>query len=153
MIVHAPVQPALCRAADLAGSFAVVPHSAGAGNTVYRLRLRRRTTGTCVVTGIPRLRLLGKHGVPLPTRVAAARPGRLTAVRVAVTRRRPATLTARFSPDVPGRGEPVVHGGCERPAYRVRVYPGGGGSLDVPVDPPTPVCEHGYLSLTAFSAG
>jgi hypothetical protein len=150
VIVNAPAQPALCRGADLAGSFAVIPGSAGAGNIVYRLRLRKRTQGSCFVSGIPQLRLLGKGGSPLPTRATAAHPGRQTAVRVVLSRGRSATLTARFSPGVPGPGEPTGSR-CEPLAYRLRVWPGGGGSVTVPIGPPTAVCEHGALSLSVFT--
>ena len=61
-----------------------------------------------------------------------------------------ATLTAGFSPDVPGPGEPISGSQCERTAYKLRVAPSGGGSVVVPISPPTPVCEHGSLQLTNF---
>jgi hypothetical protein len=146
---HAPA-PALCRAADLAGSFGAITGSAGAGNVVYRLRLTKTTAGSCFVSGIPRLLLLGKKGAPLPTHATAAHPGQLTAVRVVLTRGRTTALTARFSPDVAGPKEPVK-GRCEPLAYRLRVWPGGGGSVAVPVGPPTSVCSHGALSLSVFT--
>lgn len=150
MIVHA-AQPAVCRGADLAGAFSAVPNSAGAGNIVYRLRLTKRTDGSCFLSGIPQLRLLGKDGKALPTHVRAAHPGQLTAVRVVLARGRSTSLTARFSPDVPGPGEPVGRH-CEPVAYRLRVDPGGGGTVTVPIRQPTAVCEHGTLSLTVFTA-
>jgi hypothetical protein len=149
VIVQAPAQPALCRAADLAGSFAAVRGSAGAGNITYRLRLTKTSAGRCFVSGIPQLRLLAQDGTALPTRVRAAHPTQSTAVRVVLARGRSTTLTARFSPDVPGAGEPTGRR-CEPVAYRLRVLPGR-GALTVPIRPPTAVCSRGALSLTAFS--
>jgi hypothetical protein len=150
VIVQAPAQPAVCRGADFAGSFAVIPGSAGAGNVVYRLRLTKTSAGSCFVSGIPQLRLLGKGGSALPTQVTAAHPTHLTAVRVVLSRGRSTTLTARFTPDVPGPGEPTGRR-CEPLAFRLRVWPGGGGSVTVPIRPPTAVCQHGALSLTVFT--
>src|SRR5262245_34069889 len=147
---HATVQP--CVAAQLTGSFAGVPGSAGAGNIVYRLRLRNRSSRTCFVSGLAGLRLLGRTGRPLPTKVVPAfRPG-LTAVHVVLRPGQTAKAEARFSPDIPGPGEPQTTGPCEPKAYRVRIAPPpGGGTLVGPVLPPTPVCEHGGMSLKALS--
>jgi hypothetical protein len=104
------------------------------------------------VTGIPGLALLDARGRALPTRATFGGPaGSLTAVLVPLEPGRSAALTARFSPDVPGPGELQSGAGCERPAARLRVLPSGGGSLVVAVSPPTPVCEHGSLRLTAFA--
>src|SRR5262245_59449221 len=99
----ATVEP--CIASQLTGSFSVVRGSAGAGNIVYRLRLRNRSPRTCFVSGLAGLRLLGKTGLPLPTKVTPAfRPG-LTAVRVVLRPGQATKADARFSPDVPGPGE------------------------------------------------
>jgi len=144
-----------CTGAMLDGTFKAIPGSAGAGNIVYRLRLANTGGAPCFVTGLPGVTLLDARGGKLPTRARfAGRPGMLTAVMVPL---RPgsgsATLTARFSPDVPGPGEPVAGRQCERPAYKLRVSPSGGGSVVVPISPPTPVCEHGGLQLTNFVKG
>jgi hypothetical protein len=140
-----------CRSAQLAGSFSVVPGSAGAGNIVYRLRLRNRSSQTCFVSGLPRLRLLGKIGRALPTHVTPAfRPG-LAAIRVVLRPGHAAKADARFSPDIPGPGEPQTRGPCEPKAYRVRITLPRGGTLVGPVSPPTSVCEHGSMSLRALS--
>jgi hypothetical protein len=77
-------------------------------------------------------------------------PGTLTAILVTLQPGSWATLTARFSPDVPGQGEPVTSGACEPTAFKLRVAPSGGGSVVVPISPVTPVCEHGSLQLTTF---
>ncbi len=136
----------------LTGSFTAIQGSAGAGNIVYRLRVRNSSGAECGVTGIPGLALLDAHARPLPTHALASGPaGARAAVPVPLRPGSSATLTARFSPDVPGPGEPVT-GPCERTAARLRVSPAGGGSLLVAVSPPSPVCEHGSLQLTVFAA-
>jgi Protein of unknown function (DUF4232) len=143
----------LCRGSMLTGSFTVIAGSAGAGNVAYRLRIRNSSAAECGVTGIPGLSLLDAHDHPLPTRaLATGAPGSLTAVLVSLRPGGSATLSARFSPDVPGPGEPITGRPCERTAAKLRVSPAGSGLLIVAVSPPTPVCEHGSLQLTAFAA-
>ena len=141
-----------CTGADLTGLFSAVPGSAGAGQITYVLRLRNRSARACFVSGLPRLRLLGRTGKLLPTHVWPAHPGALAAIRVLLAPGRYAYATARFSPDVPGVGEQVA-GPCELRAYRARVWPPGGGtgSFVVPIAPPTPVCEKGRLVFSAVS--
>jgi hypothetical protein len=136
--------PARCRAADLSATFAVVPGSAGAGSVSYRLRLENRSSRPCTVGPRPRLQLLGADGSDLPTRVAEEPPGAAGSRLIRVGGA--AEIDARLSPGVPGRGEPAT-GRCEPTARRLRIFPGGGGSLTAAVDPPTPVCEHGTLRL------
>jgi hypothetical protein len=141
-----------CTGGQLSGTFSVIYGSAGAGSISYALRLRNRSQRTCFVSGLAGLRLLGKLGRPLPTHVVPAFRGGLTAVRVVLRPEARAKATARFSPDVPGTGEPVAGRMCEPTAFRVRVTPPpGGGTLVAPVRPPTPVCEHGTIVLSALS--
>jgi hypothetical protein len=141
-----------CHGAQLSGTFKVIPGSAGAGNIVYTLRLKNRSTATCFVSGLVKMQLLGKYGRALPTHVVPVFRGGLTAVRVVLAPGKSAKATARFSPDIPGPGEPQVNGACERTSYKVRVTPPpGGGTLIAPVLPPTPVCEHGGLQVSALS--
>ena len=144
-----------CSAAQLAATFTVVPGSAGAGNIVYVLRLRNRSATGCFVTGLVGMRLYGKAGSALPTHVIfAGRPGMLTAVIVRLKPGAYASATARFSPDVPGPGEPVSGTQCEPTAYRVRIsIPPTHASVAAPVKPPTPVCEHGSLQVSVLVAG
>src|SRR5205823_10703384 len=104
----------------LTGTFSVVPGSAGAGNIVYALRLANRSRQACFVSGLAGLRLLGRTGRLLPTHVQPAFRGALTAVRVVLRPGARAKATARFSPDVPGPGEPTGKT-CEPTAYQVRV--------------------------------
>jgi hypothetical protein len=140
---------ARCAGNQLAGRFAVVYGSAGAGNIVYKLTLKNTSAATCAVTGLPQGLLLGKTKAKLATHVRAARPNQLTAILVTLAPGASTFATARFSPDVPGTGEGTI-GQCEPKAYWFRVRAPGGGSTTVKVLPPTPVCEHGALSFTAY---
>ncbi len=140
---------AWCTGAQLSGRFALIPGSPGAGNVSYRLTLQNVSTRACALTGLPRGRLLGKTGKPLPTSIVASFPGALTAVLVTLAPRASAHADARFSPDVPGPGEGHP-GPCEPVAYRFRVTPNGGGTTTAAVRPPTSVCEHGSLHFTAY---
>ena len=139
-----------CTAAHLSGTFKVVPDSAGAGNIVYALRVKNTSTQTCFVTGIPGVTLLDRRGRKLPTHVRPSQPGALTAVLVTLAPGKTAKATARFSPDVPGIGEQTP-GQCEPKSYWLRVSPNGGGTFRAPVQPPTPVCEHGGMTWTVFT--
>lgn len=143
---------ARCRGAQLAGSFAVVPGSAGAGNITYALKLKNVSAATCTVTGLPQGRLLGRRKGTLPTHVRAAFPGGLTAILATLAPGRSTRATARFSPDVPGPGEQVP-GRCEPVAYWFRVEGQGGGRATVKIVPPTSVCEHGRLLFSAYGQG
>jgi hypothetical protein len=142
-----------CTGGDFVGTFSAVPGSAGAGQITYLLALRNRSQRACSVTGIPELQLLGRYGRTLPTHVAPARPGIATAALITVKPGGYASVTARFSPDVPGPGEPVSARQCEPTAYKLRVRAQGGGSTVVPVVKPTPVCEHGSLVVSLYVAG
>jgi hypothetical protein len=141
---------AACAADALDGSFAAVPGSAGAGQITYRLRLTNRSSATCFLSGLPDVRLLDAQGGELPTHVRAAQPGLPTAVRVDVAPGGPAVADARFSPDVPGEGETTT-GACQPTAATLRVTAPDGGTVDAPIRPPTPVCEHGTLSFGVYT--
>ncbi len=144
-----------CTGAMLSGTFKVIPGSAGAGNIVYRLRLKNTGPVACFVTGRPVVRLLDAAGRGLPTTAMFVGPqGTPAAPKISLSPASgTATLTARFSPDIPGPGEPVTGSQCERTAYSLRVSPSGGGTLIAPISPPTPVCEHGGLQLTDLERG
>ena len=147
VVLAAPAcsQAAGCTA--ISGSFTVIRSSAGAGNIVYTLRLHNGGSQSCLLKGLPQLRLLGVHGKPLPTHVVA--DPRFTAPKPFVLR--PAhstTAKARFSPDVPGVGEGHP-GPCEPVAYKARVVVGG-TTVVVPLDGHTSVCEHGLLTFTPY---
>ena len=149
----APKASTFCTGAQLTGKFAVVPNSAGAGNIVYALTLRNRSTSPCTIAGLPDVTLLGRSGQALPTHIRAALPNTLTSVLVHIAPGRWARATARFSPNVPGEGEPLYGRRCEPMAYKLTVRAPGGGKTLAPVTPPTPVCEHGQLQLSAYAAG
>ncbi|MGH2935703.1 MAG: DUF4232 domain-containing protein [Gaiellaceae bacterium] len=132
-----------CAASSLQGSFAGVEGSAGAGQITYRLTLTNTGASPCYVIGIPQVQLLGTTGAALPTS-SSAEPGQPAPHRVALQHGDSATADARFSPDVPGEGDSqTAH--CQPAATVLRVIASGGGTVDAPVQPPTPVCEMGSL--------
>ena len=63
---------ASCTGNQLTGTFKVVRGSAGAGNIVYRLRVKNMTAAICGVTGLPRLTLLDSAGKKLPTKTLSS---------------------------------------------------------------------------------
>ncbi|NUR75367.1 MAG: DUF4232 domain-containing protein [Thermoleophilia bacterium] len=138
-----------CRGGQLSGRFVVVPGSGAAGSISYRLTLKNASARSCTVAGLPLGRLLDRHKAKLPTHVRPARPGALTSVLVRLAPGRTTFATARFSPDVPGPGEQVP-GRCEPRAYWFRVQAPGGGTTTARLVPPTSVCEHGRLFLSAY---
>jgi hypothetical protein len=139
-----------CTGTQLAPRFTYVVGSAGAGNVVYKLTVTNRSSALCTVTGLPAVKLLGRTGNPLPTHVTAVfRPG-LTAVLVRLAPGGSAKATARFSPDVPGPGEPVSGRRCEPVSYWLRVTAPGGGVTKGSIKPATPVCEHGTLQMSVY---
>jgi hypothetical protein len=139
-----------CAGDQLTGRFAVIPGSPGAGNISYKLTLTNTSATACTVTGLPQGQLLGRTKTKLPTHVRAAHPAQLTAILVTLVPGHSTYATARFSPDVAGTGEQMT-GPCEPRAYWFRVSARGGGTTTVKVTPPTPVCEHGTLSFSAYS--
>ena len=142
-----------CKASQLTGTFKVILGSPGAGSISYRLRLTNTSGPTCFVSGLVGLRLLSKTGKPLPTKVTPVFQPGLTAVKVTLRHGKAAKADARFSPDIPGPGEPQTGAPCEPKAYKVRVtVPPGGGTLLAPVLPATKVCVHGNMSVRALSA-
>ncbi len=144
-----PVAAAPCAGSQLAGRFAVVRGSAGAGQISYRLVLGNVSRRSCTLTGLPRVHLLGRRGKALPTAVRAAFPGALTAVLVTLAPDSSARAEARFSPDVNGIGEQTI-GACKPKAYRLSVAAPGGGAAVVPVVPAMPVCSRGRLLFSAY---
>jgi len=147
--VPAPAS-APCAAGSLTGSFDEVPGSAGAGQIVYRLKLTNTGSSPCFVSGIPQVQLLGTTGKALPTSASAAQPGTATAAKVSLQHGDSASSEAQFSPDVTGTGD-ATSGQCQPTATVLRVTAPGGGTLDAPIQPPTPVCEQGSLHFKLFS--
>jgi len=137
-----------CLASALTGTFAVVPGSAGAGQIAYGLRLVNQSDRPCSLIGIPEeAQLLGVDGTKLPTNVFSERPN-VTPKPVVLSPGDAAVADARFSPDVPG-GSEQGDNPCEPKAATLRVTIGS-GTLDAPVQPPTPVCERGSLGFRSF---
>lgn len=148
--VPAPAS-APCAADSLTGSFDEVPGSAGAGQIVYKLTLTNTGSTPCFVSGIPQVQLLGTTGKALPTSASAAQPSTATAPKVSLQHGDSATAEAQFSPDVPGTGD-ATSGQCQPTATVLRVTAPGGGTLDAPIQPPTPVCERGSLHFKNLSS-
>jgi hypothetical protein len=142
-----------CLAGQLGVSFAVVPNSAGAGSISYDLRLRNLSGKRCFVTTVRKLQLFGKTRVPVPTSAIRRVPPLRTGVPVSLAPGAYAAATGRFSPDVPGPGEPQLARQCEPTSHFVQVTLHNGNTVVGPVTPPTPVCEHGTVALTGVVAG
>lgn len=142
---------AACHGDELAGKFVEVPGSAGAGQIVYRLTVTNTSSSACFVSGLPQVQLLGTTGNALPTSVSAAQPGTGTAAKISLQSGDSAVAEAQFSPDVNGTGDNSP-GQCQPTATVLRVTATGGGTLDAPIQPPTPVCERGSLHFKLFSA-
>ena len=141
-----------CAAGGLHGAFAVIPGSAGAGQISYRLTLTNTGATRCWLQGVPQVQLLGTTGAANPTNATAAPPAPASPPKVSLAHGASATADARFSPDVPGTGDKNQPGPCEDTSTVLRVTAPGGGTLDAPVQPPTPVCERGSMSFSVFVA-
>jgi hypothetical protein len=140
-----------CKGAQLSGRFAAVAGSAGAGNISYALTLKNVSKTICTISGLPAGLLLGKRGGKLPTHIRAEHQTELAAVLVRLRPGASARATARFSPDVPGVGEPVLGSRCEPVASSLRVTAPGGGTVNARISPATSVCEHGRMFFSAYS--
>jgi hypothetical protein len=147
---ESPSSATACTGDAMSGSFAVIPGSPGAGQISYRLRVKNDSPVACYVSGLPNVQLLDQAGKDLPTNAQPAQPGQATAARIVLQPGASAVAEARFSPDVPG-GSEQTDGPCEPKAHTLRVS-FAGAPLDVPITPPTPVCERGTLSFSLFSA-
>jgi len=145
-----PSSAAACTGDAMSGSFTVIPGSGAAGQISYRLRVKNDSPLACFVSGLPNVQLLDQAGHDLLTNVSPAHPGQATAARIILQPGAFAKAEARFSPDVPG-GSEQTDGPCEPKAYTLRVS-FAGAPLDVPITPPTPVCERGTLSFSLFAA-
>jgi hypothetical protein len=140
-----------CAAGSLQGSFDVVPGSPGAGQISYTLKLTNTGATPCYVSGIPQVQLLGTTGGALPTSASAEPPAPASPPKVSLQHGGSAVAEARFSPDVNGTGD-STNGQCQPTATVLRVTAQGGGTLDAPIQPPTPVCEQGSLHFRVFTA-
>jgi uncharacterized protein DUF4232 len=139
-----------CTGDAMGGTFKVIAGSAGAGQIAYRLTLKNTSPVPCFVSGLPDVQLRSGTGTDLPTKVTPEQPGTATAARIVLNPGASATADARFSPDVNGTGD-QTNGPCQPQATTLRVALGG-APLDVPISPPTSVCERGMLQFKLFSA-
>jgi Protein of unknown function (DUF4232) len=147
---QAPSSATACTGDAMSGTFTVIRGSGAAGQIGYRLRVRNDSPVACYVSGLPNVQLLDQAGRDLPTNVQPAQPGQATSARIVLQPEASGVADARFSPDVPGSGD-QTGGQCEPKAYTLRVS-FAGAPLDVPITPPTPVCERGTLSFALFAA-
>jgi len=135
-----------CQGTDLAGTFVVIPNSAGAGQIAYTLVVKNSSPEPCSVQGIPKGTLLGANGTELPTNVkASGDAGKPVVLPPGAS----ATAQVRFSPDVAGQGD-SQSGACQPPAHTFQLSAGGGGVTEAPIKPPTSVCQQGTLHFEAF---
>jgi hypothetical protein len=136
-----------CTGGQLAGSFTLVPGSAGAGQIVYELTLKNTSRAACSLRGIPHGTLLGATGAALPTHVRAGGAG--TTRRVVLQPGASAVAQARFSSTVPGQGD-SQSGTCQPTAQTLQIAATGGGVTDAAIKPSTSVCEQGTLNFEPF---
>lgn len=148
-VTNASGPASACTGNQLAGgNFQVVPGSGGAGQISYDLNLTNTSQMRCYVTGVPQVQLLDANKADLPTHVVAPQPG-LVVTPVLIAPGSSATAQARFSPSVPGTGD-SQSGPCQPEAWYLRVSPGGGGTVDTQIAPPTSVCEQGTLHFRYY---
>jgi len=129
-----------CTGSDLSASFDAVPGSQGAGNIVYALKLTNTGSSSCDLT-ITTFQLLDASGADVPTNI---QPPPATSIGSGES----IGYNARFSPDVNGTGD-NTNGSCQPTSATLRVTLAGGGTVDAPIQPPTPVCEQGSMTLRA----
>ncbi|MHB1534842.1 MAG: DUF4232 domain-containing protein, partial [Acidimicrobiales bacterium] len=141
---------ATCVAADLRGSFADIPGSNGAGNVVARIVLTNTSAAPCATGGYVGLQLLGTGGTKLPTKVVRQSG---SVVTITLAPGASASASARYSPDVPGRGDSQTGPSCQPVAASSEIIPPGGTAFLTVAGPNTPVCESGTLALTPLQAG
>jgi hypothetical protein len=122
------------------------------GHAEYSLWLTNSSSQTCTVAGRPSLQLLDRGGKPLPTDATPWQPAR-TASAVTLSPGGSAEATTLVAVDIPGPGDSHRPGGpCQPTAVQLRVGAAGETSTLVPVQPPTPVCERGAISLKPLVA-
>jgi len=134
---------AICAGDQVSGTFNEAPGGGGAGQIEYILTLKNSSGTACKIGETLVMLLLDAKGSLLPTHAEGA------SVLGGVTLQPggSAKATARFSPDVPGKGD-ATSGPCQPKAYTLRITPIGGGTIDAPIKPPTSVCERGTLDFT-----
>jgi hypothetical protein len=140
-------QSSACTHAQLAGTFTPVPGSAGTGQIEYVLTLKDISERGCWLGALPpAVKLLDASGSPLPTRAVPAQDANQSTPPATLEPGTVSTAAVRLSPDVAGRGD-AQSGPCQPQAHTLEVTVTGGGTVDVPIRPPTSVCERGTLDF------
>lgn len=140
----APAPPAAasaCTAAQLSGTFAVEPGSAGAGNIIYKLQVTNTSQSACTVSGVPTVDFLDAAGKTMPSKTSVS-TGTITTVPLHPGAA--ATSEVRFSPDV----TPCDSG----TATTLRVTLPDSSTLEAKLDPPTRLCGAGSLQPAPFTS-
>jgi uncharacterized protein DUF4232 len=147
VVTTSTAQSSACTHAQLAGTFTAVPGSAGAGQIEYLLTLKDISGRGCWLDALPPgVKLLDASGSPLPTRAVPAQDGGRSTPPATLEPGTSATAAVRLSPDVAGPGD-AQSGPCQPQAHTLEVTATGGGTVDVPIRPPTSVCERGTLDF------
>lgn len=141
-----------CTTAEMpSGTWRVVPASEGAGHVAADLALQNTSGHMCTVSGYPGVSLLASNDRRLPTNVVKDTAVAVTTVKVA-----PGAWVhseMRYSPNVPGPGEPDT-GQCEpMTVHALGQLPGDSAWAHITLDNPTPVCEKGELDVKPFVSG
>lgn len=135
------VAPTPCKGDQLGAAFDVQVGSAAAGSITYVLRVKNSSPNTCELA-ILGLQLLDASFNDVPTSASPLpTPTRLDSLESV-------SYEARFSPDVTGTGDNQT-GACEPVAHTLRATLTTGDKVDVPITPPTSVCERGSITLRA----
>lgn len=141
-----------CTTAEMPkGTWRVVPDSQGAGHVAADIALQNTSDHPCTVAGFPAVGLLASNEHPLPTNVLKD-----TSVAVTTTKVAPGAWVhaeMRYSPNIPGPGEPQ-NGQCEpTTVHALAQLPGDTAWSRITLDNPTPVCEKGELQAKPFVSG
>ncbi|GAA2065630.1 hypothetical protein GCM10009839_91630 [Catenulispora yoronensis] len=132
------------------GTWTLVPNSEGTGHVAADIALRNTSGHACTVTGFPGVSLLASDEHPLPTTVV-----RFPAAPAAVTVAPGGWIHSevRYSPNIPGDGEPAT-GECEpKTVHALAQLPGDTKWAKITLAAPTTVCEKGSLEAKPFVAG
>ncbi|MEY9929938.1 hypothetical protein ABH926_004580 [Catenulispora sp. GP43] len=133
------------------GTWRTVPDSQGAGHVAADIAFQNTSSHTCTVAGFPGISLLASNDHSLPTNVLKDNSVAVTTISVAPGAWVHAEM--RYSPNIPGPGEPQ-NGQCEpMTVHAVAQLPGDSAWSRVTLDNPTTVCEKGELQVKPFVSG
>ncbi|NUR30509.1 MAG: DUF4232 domain-containing protein [Catenulispora sp.] len=133
-----------------AGTWKLIEGSNGAGHVAADIALQNTSTHACTVSGYPGISLLASDEHPLPTNVVKF-PTTVTTLTVPPGGWIHSEI--RYSPNIPGDGEPAT-GNCEPETVHARAQlPGDSAWAKVTLANPTTVCEKGTLQAKPFMSG